>query len=191
MDKKEISAFLPTKYGEFCIHVYKTDDGDDIVMLQYGELQTEDVLMRMHSECLAGDVFGSLKCDCQEQLHKALKAIVVNGSGLLFYLRQEGRGIGIFNKICAYNLQDKGENTIDANLLLGLPVDARKYDGVIKIIQDLGIKSVRLITNNPLKVEAFDDSGIKISEIVKIDSTFGEFNSFYLNTKKSLMNHSL
>ncbi len=160
-------------------------------MLQYGELQTEDVLMRMHSECLTGDVFGSLKCDCQEQLHKALKAIVANGSGLLFYLRQEGRGIGIFNKICAYNLQDKGENTIDANLLLGLPVDARKYDGVIKILQGLGIKSVRLITNNPLKVEAFDDSGIKISEIVKIDSTFGEFNSFYLNTKKSLMNHSL
>lgn len=191
MEKKEISAFLPTKYGEFRIHVFKTDDGDDIVMLQYGDIQSEDVLMRMHSECLTGDVFGSLKCDCQEQLHKALKAIVANGSGLLFYLRQEGRGIGIFNKICAYNLQDKGENTIDANLLLGLPVDARKYDGVIKILQDLGVKSVRLITNNPLKIEAFDESGIEISEIVKIDSTFGEFNSFYLNTKKSLMNHSL
>ena len=191
MEKKEISAFLPTKYGEFRIHVFKTDDGDDIVMLQYGDIQSENVLMRMHSECLTGDVFGSLKCDCQEQLHKALKAIVANGSGLLFYLRQEGRGIGIFNKICAYNLQDKGENTIDANLLLGLPVDARKYDGVIKILQDLGVRSVRLITNNPLKIEAFDESGIEISEIVKIDSTFGEFNSFYLNTKKSLMNHSL
>lgn len=191
MNKNEISAFLPTQYGEFCIHVFKTEEGEDIVMMQYGELQTENVLMRMHSECLTGDVFGSLKCDCQEQLHKALQAIVAHGNGLLFYLRQEGRGIGIFNKICAYNLQDKGENTIDANLLLGLPVDARKYDGVISILQKLGVKSVRLITNNPLKIDAFGNSGIEINEVVKIDSTFGEFNSFYLNTKKSLMNHAL
>lgn len=191
MDNKEISAFLPTKYGDFRIHVFKMDDSEDIVMLQHGELQTENTLMRMHSECLTGDVFGSLKCDCQEQLHKALKAIVDNGSGLLFYLRQEGRGIGIFNKICAYNLQDKGENTIDANLHLGLPVDARTYDGVISILHHLNVKSVRLITNNPLKIEAFDNSGIAINEVVKIDSTFGEFNSYYLNTKKSLMNHML
>lgn len=170
--------------------MYKID-GEDIILMQYGELQKENVLMRMHSECLTGDVFGSLKCDCQEQLHKALEAIAANGSGLLFYLRQEGRGIGIFNKICAYRLQDEGENTIDANLLLGLPVDARSYEKVITILKQLEVKSIRLITNNPLKIDAFKDSGIKINEIVKIRSTFGKYNSFYLNTKKDMMNHSL
>lgn len=190
MEMKEISAFLPTSFGEFHIHVYKVE-GEDIILMQYGKLQKEDVLMRIHSECLTGDVFGSLKCDCQEQLHKALEAIAANRNGLLFYLRQEGRGIGIFNKICAYRLQDEGENTIDANLLLGLPIDARCYEKVITILKQLGVKSVRLITNNPLKVDAFQDSGIKINEVVKIKSTFGKYNSFYLNTKKNMMNHSL
>ncbi len=188
---KETSAFLPTLFGEFRIHVFKNETGEDIVMLQHGEIQHENVLMRIHSECLTGDVFGSQKCDCQEQLHKSLEAIIENGSGLLFYLRQEGRGIGIFNKICAYKLQDDGENTIDANLLLGLPVDARKYDSVINILHELGISSVRLITNNPLKIEAFENSGIAITEIVKVESTFGTYNSFYLNTKKQLMHHMI
>lgn len=190
MNIKETSAFLPTTYGDFKIHAYQID-GEDVILLQYGELRTENVLMRMHSECLTGDVFGSRKCDCQEQLHKALRAIAENGNGLLFYLRQEGRGIGIFNKICAYKLQDEGENTIDANLLLGLPVDSRSYQSVVEILHRLGVKSIRLITNNPLKINAFDDSGIKIEEIVKIESTFGEHNSFYLKTKKELMNHNL
>ena len=190
MEIKEVSADLPTSFGEFRIHVYKIDC-EDIVVMQYGELRTENVLMRMHSECLTAEVFGSLKCDCQEQLHKALKAIVANGNGLLFYLRQEGRGIGIFNKIRAYRLQDEGKNTIDANLLLGLPIDARNYEKVITILKQLSVKSVRLITNNPLKIDAFRDSGIEIKEIVKIGSTFRKHNSHYLNTKKNMMNHSL
>lgn len=190
MQYDQTTAFLPTQYGNFKIHVYKFGE-DDVILLQYGEIQTENVLMRMHSECLTGDVFGSVRCDCQEQLHKAIKAVAENGNGLIFYLRQEGRGIGIFNKIRAYKLQDEGANTIDANLLLGLPVDARKYENVITILKELGVKSVRLITNNPLKIKAFDDSEIKINEIVKIKSTFGEYNTFYLNTKRDMMQHNL
>lgn len=185
-----VSAFLPTIFGNFQIKVFKILN-EEVVVLQYGDIQIENELVRIHSECLTGDVFGSLKCDCREQLHRSLKAIVDNGSGMVFYLKQEGRGIGIFNKIHAYKLQEQGENTIDANIRLGLPVDARKYDNVIAILNYFDINSIRLITNNPLKINAFKNSGIKIKEIVKIKSSYNKYNLNYLNTKKELMKHTL
>ncbi|CAN0541329.1 unnamed protein product, partial [Scytosiphon promiscuus] len=149
----------------------------------------KDLLVRLHSECLTGDVFGSLRCDCGEQLDRSLQLIAEEGQGAVIYLRQEGRGIGLQQKIHAYNLQDAGHDTVDANLLLGHQADERDYTVAVRILEDLGISSVRLITNNPVKISALEDAGIRVSDRVELDSFENSENSRYLTTKVQRMNH--
>jgi GTP cyclohydrolase II len=151
----------------------------------------EDILVRLHSECLTGDIFGSLRCDCGEQLDRSLQLIAEEGRGVLVYLRQEGRGIGLLQKIHAYNLQDAGHDTVDANLLLGHQADERDYTMAVRILEDLGIKSVRLITNNPLKISSLEEAGIKVNERIELDNFVNPENSRYLLTKAQRMNHLL
>ena len=187
------SARIPTEYGEFQL-VYYDNTLDDKAHLAFymGELSAgEDIIVRLHSECLTGDIFGSRRCDCGEQLDRSLQHIAEAGQGLLVYLRQEGRGIGLLEKIRAYNLQDAGHDTVDANLLLGHQADERDYTVAVHILEDLGIKSVQLITNNPVKINALEEAGIKVNNRVKLDNFVNSENSRYLLTKAQRMNHML
>ena len=187
------SARIPTDYGEFHL-VYYTNTVDDKSHLAFymgDDLAGEDTLVRIHSECLTGDIFGSRRCDCGEQLDQALQLIAEEGRGALIYLRQEGRGIGLLEKIRAYNLQDEGHDTVEANLILGHGADERSYALGSCILKDLGINSVRLITNNPEKIEALEADGIKVSDRVALPSTIHPENSRYLMTKVERMNHML
>jgi GTP cyclohydrolase II len=187
------SARIPTEYGEFQL-VYYDNTLDDKAHLAFymGELSAgEDIIVRLHSECLTGDIFGSRRCDCGEQLDRSLQRIAEAGQGLLVYLRQEGRGIGLLEKIRAYNLQDAGHDTVDANLLLGHQADERDYTVAVHILEDLGIKSVQLITNNPVKINALEEAGIKVNNRVKLDNFVNSENSRYLLTKAQRMNHML
>lgn len=159
-------------------------------MLAEGTDLRSSVLCRIHSECITGDVFGSLRCDCGEQLDKALDLVAKEG-GLVIYLRQEGRGIGITNKLRAYELQDLGADTIEANERLGLPVDARDYHDALDIARALGIRSVRLLTNNPDKQSVFEGSGIELAERVPLETTRHAENAHYLDTKRDAMGHQL
>ncbi len=187
------SVKMPTKYGDFtaCGYVNRLN-GEHHVALIKGEVgDGTDILCRVHSECLTGDVFGSLRCDCGQQLAAALMQIEREGRGILLYMRQEGRGIGLINKMRAYELQEKGMDTLEANLALGFSGDEREYYIGAQILKDLGVKSMRLLTNNPDKVYQLSDFGMKISERVPIKMEKTAYDGFYLNTKKIRMGHML
>ena len=186
---------LPTKYGMFELYGFRDlVTGEHHEALVMGDIADGDpVLCRVHSECLTGDTFGSLKCDCGQQLDLALKKISEEGRGVLVYLTQEGRGIGILNKIKAYALQDKGMDTVDANLALGLPEDARDYNVGIQILRDLGVSKIKLMTNNPKKIYGLGDKncGLEITERIPLQIQAQKFDSFYLETKMKRMGHLL
>ena len=186
-------AKLPTGYGEFSIRVFHEEStGLDHVALSLGDLRGPDpVLIRVHSECLTGDAFGSLRCDCGPQLQAALLAIAERGWGCLLYLRQEGRGIGLHAKIQAYHLQDQGADTLDANLMLGLPVDSRDYTIASGMLSALAISEVSLLTNNPNKVEQLRSHQINVIEMVPLIVGVGEHNRDYLQTKGQRMGHNI
>ncbi len=183
-------ATLPTSFGTFQMVVYKSSDNIEHVALVKGDIQDTE-LVRLHSSCVTGDIFSSLKCDCGEQLHQSMKQIQENGSGIVLYLNQEGRGIGLTNKIKAYALQEKGFDTVEANEMLGLPIDARDYKVAKDILQDLGVEKIRLLTNNPNKIQQLSEYGIEVLERVPLEITPNEVNKGYMATKKNKMSHQL
>jgi 3,4-dihydroxy 2-butanone 4-phosphate synthase/GTP cyclohydrolase II len=185
---------LPTKFGDFTAYGYRiTIDASEHIALVYGDISgSEPVLTRVHSECLTGDVFGSERCDCGPQLDEALERVVAEGRGVVIYLRgHEGRGIGLVAKLQAYQLQDGGRDTVDANLDLGLPADARHYGTATQILRDLGVPAVRLLTNNPAKTINLEDYGIAVSERVPLTPHPNDHNLAYLQTKRDRMGHEL
>ncbi|MGB0814504.1 MAG: GTP cyclohydrolase II [Poseidonia sp.] len=186
-------AWLPTSRGDFKIEVFHEEKtGLDHVALTLGDMTGPDpVLIRVHSECLTGDVFGSTRCDCGPQLHAALDAIVERGWGALLYLRQEGRGIGLHAKIQAYHLQDAGADTLDANLMLGLPADGRNYAIAARMLDDLGVVDVELLTNNPEKVAQLTTYGINVAARTPLIVGVGSENRDYLATKGERMGHHI
>ena len=189
----EESVKLPTAYGDFQMYLYRSliDNASHLALVCGDVREREDVLVRVHSECLTGDVFGSARCDCGDQLHKAMSMIAAEGRGVLVYMRQEGRGIGLENKLHAYKLQEQGCDTVEANERLGFPADLREYGIGAQILLDLGVKSVRLLTNNPAKLVGIDGYGLKINARVPIVIDPGKDNAFYLRTKKERMGHLL
>ncbi len=188
----EADAILPTKFGEFRIKSFYDKSSDkEHAMLYIGETSTLTPLVRIHSECLTGDAFGSLRCDCGPQLEASMKEIQTHGCGAIVYMRQEGRGIGLFAKIQAYALQDQGFDTLDANLQLGYPADARAYEFATVMLNSIGFKKIDLMTNNPDKILQLKESGIDIKSRVPIIVGTCEHNSSYLKTKSNRMGHLL
>jgi 3,4-dihydroxy 2-butanone 4-phosphate synthase/GTP cyclohydrolase II len=190
------AANLPTEWGDFRILVYRDiPTGKEHTALVKGDVTEtscpDPVLVRIHSECLTGDIFGSKRCDCGPQLHESLRRIGREGRGVVLYLRQEGRDIGLTSKILAYELQEQGLDTVEANLQLGHPSDARTYDAARDILNDLGVHCVRLLTNNPAKIEAMQKLGFNCLERVSLEITPNRSNRHYLETKKEKMGHQL
>lgn len=188
-----VMARIPTAGAEFSLHLYHNNhDEKEHLALVLGEVKEQTgVLVRLHSECFTGDVLGSRRCDCGEQLHYAMQQIAAAGSGVLVYLRQEGRGIGLLDKLRAYNLQDDGYDTVEANILLGHQADERDYTVAARILEDLGVLSVRLLTNNPEKIETLQTLGMDVIERVPVEPTVHPDNAQYLFTKITRMNHLL
>ena len=187
------TARIPTAHGEYSLCLYGNNlDNKDHLALVMGEIEgQESVLVRIHSECFTGDVLGSLRCDCRAQLDQALRMIAGERRGVVIYLRQEGRGIGLRDKLRAYNLQDQGYDTVEANWLLGHKADERNYDLAAAILEDLGLRSVRLLTNNPLKLHSVRDLGIQVVDRVPLESEVTSENAEYLRAKASRLNHIL
>ena len=188
---REAKAKLPTDYGDFDIYGYVNDiTGENHIALLKGDIgDGENVLCRVHSECMTGDVFGSKRCDCGQQLHKAMELIQQEGRGVVLYMRQEGRGIGLINKLKTYVLQEQGCDTVEANIKLGFQPDLREYWIGAQILRDLGVKSLRLMTNNPNKVYGLDGFGLRVAERVPIEVEPQQYDRFYLQTKKDKMGH--
>ena len=184
---------MPTEFGDFQILGYRSiTSNEEFVVLVLGELQSDvPTLVRIHSQCMTGDVFGSVKCDCGRQLRNAMALIEKEGRGAIVYQQQEGRGIGIMNKIRAYALQDAGADTIEANVRLGLDVDPREYEQCAEIFLDLGLRSVRVMSNNPAKIRALSDAGLKVTARVPLEIAPTPATLHYLRTKKEKMGHLL
>ena len=191
--KRMVSTRIPTKEGEFQMLLYANNrDQKEHLALVLGDVAGKsEVLVRLHSECFTGDVLGSRRCDCGEQLHHAMQLIAEAGAGVVVYLRQEGRGIGLLDKLRAYNLQDEGYDTVDANIILGHQADERDYTVAARILEDLGVKSIALLTNNPSKIEHLRDLGVHVKERVELEPVINADNFNYLLTKVQRMNHLL
>jgi len=199
--KWQASAELPTRFGLFQTHVFRTtlsarEPGDasfkEHVAMVFGDIRgASDLPIRIHSECMTSEVFGSLKCDCKEQLDAALTEVALRGAGAVLYLRQEGRGIGLANKIRAYELQAKGADTVDANRLLGLPDDAREYHSAAHMLEYFDVQSVQLMTNNPAKVDALRSLGVEVTGRLPVVVAPNPFSARYLETKRARMAHEL
>ncbi len=191
--ERVVETTLPTTFGDFTVVGYRSliDDKHHVALVK-GEVDgAEDVIVRVHSECLTGDVFHSLRCDCGDQLNAALTMIESEGQGVLLYLAQEGRGIGLLNKLKAYKLQEEGYDTVDANLKLGLPADLRDYGIGAQILVDLGLSSIRILTNNPKKIHGMEGYGLSVSEQLAIEPVINEHNAEYLKTKRLRMGHTI
>lgn len=186
-------AELPTEWGTFRIVVYRVlPDGDEHLLVARGELRdAEELPCRVHSECFTGEVLHSLKCDCRDQLVAALERIAAEPAGALVYLRQEGRGIGLGNKVRAYALQQRGLDTVEANLRLGFPADDRRYDVAAQILRDQGVRSVALMTNNPDKVEGLERAGLRVARRLPLEIAANPYSETYLETKRTRMGHIL
>lgn len=189
--KKQVSASIPSKYGQFELSLFTTNqDNKEHLLLTFGSVENADnILVRIHSECVTGDILGSLRCDCGEQLQMSMSQIAIAGCGVIIYLRQEGRGIGLIQKLRTYNLQDQGKDTVDANLALGHKVDERSYEVAAQILKDLKIKKIRLLTNNPDKIKSLASFNLNVIDRVPLKAAIYADNAFYLLTKTIKMSH--
>jgi len=190
--EKVVEVNLPTYYGEFKLHLYKNKvDGKEHIALTKGDVSGEPVLVRVHSECFTGDTLGSLRCDCQDQLHAAMMMVEKAGRGVVVYMRQEGRGIGLANKLKAYKLQEEGKDTVEANEALGFKADLRDYGLGAQILVDLGVRKMKLLTNNPKKIIGLGSYGLEVVDRVPIEVPSNENNAGYLETKRKKLGHMI